>query len=121
MTPQFSEAYERIHETAQKKGVDLNDKDEFNRLAKSLDFDADQRRILQVRHQMNKKLGANEQFLGNGMTKDNNADNPITPFGPAQEGQQFGPVETFTLDKNPQTLGKLEKAGIVTRIPLNNA
>ncbi|KAA1160220.1 hypothetical protein EU508_10785 [Pseudoalteromonas fuliginea] len=77
--------------------------------------------ILQVRHQMNKKLGANEQFLGNGMTKDNNTDNPITPFGPEQEGQQFGPVETFTLDKNPRTLGTLEKAGIVTRIPLNNA
>lgn len=121
MTPQFSESYEQIYKTALEKDVNLDRKEDFNDLASDLGFDADQRRILQVRHQMNKRLGANEQFLGNGMTKDNNTDNPITPFGPAQEGQQFGPVETFTLDKNPQTLGKLEKAGIVTRIPLNNA
>ena len=113
--------YEQSYKTALEKDVNLDRKEDFNDLASDLGFDADQRRILQVRHQMNKRLGANEQFLGNGMTKDNNTDNPITPFGPAQEGQQFGPVETFTLDKNPQTLGKLEKAGIVTRIPLNNA
>ena len=53
------------------------------------------------------------------MTKDNNADNPVTPFGPAKIEQSYGPVEAFTYDKNPQTLGKLVKAHIVTRIPLN--
>ena len=74
-----------------------------------------------MRHQMNKKLGANEQFLGNGMTKDNTANNPVTPFGEPKTGQDYGPLETFTYDKNPQTLGKLEKDGIVTRIPLNKS
>ena len=62
--------------------------------------------------------GANEQFLGNGMTKDNTVKNPVTPFGKPRAGQDYGPVETFTYDKNPQTLGKLEQEGIVTRISL---
>lgn len=121
MTPEYSQAYEQIHNTAQQDGINLNDKDMFNEHAKSLGFDENQRHILRVRHQMGQKLGANEQFLGNGMTKDNTADNPVTPFGEPQVGQDYGPLETFTYDKNPQTLGKLEQAGIVTRIPLNNA
>lgn len=121
MTPEYSEAYEHIHGTAKRKGVDLNNKQQFNKHAKSLGFDEDQTVLLDMRHQMNKKLGANEQFLGNGMTKDNTANNPVTPFGEPKTGQDYGPLETFTYDKNPQTLGKLEKDGIVTRIPLNKS
>jgi hypothetical protein len=121
MTPEYSKAYEHIHTTAQQDGIDLNNKQQFNEHAKSLGFDEDQRRLLRVRHQMNKQLGANEQFLGNGMTKDNTANNPVTPFGEPKAGQDYGPLETFTYDKTPQTLGKLEQAGIVTRIPLNKA
>ncbi|MDP4536227.1 hypothetical protein Q3O60_08510 [Alkalimonas collagenimarina] len=52
------------------------------------------------------------------MTKDNTVEYTETPFGTASPAKHFGPVETFTFDKNPQTLLKLEQAGIVTRITL---
>ncbi|MBL4826906.1 MAG: PAAR domain-containing protein [Spongiibacteraceae bacterium] len=121
MSPEYSEAYEQVISIAKDEGVDLNDKDEFNDFTSELGFDKDQRSLLRVRHTMYKNLGANEQFLGNGMTKDNNAANITTPFGESQISQSYGPVETFTYDKNPQTLAQLETDGIVTRIPLNNA
>ncbi|MDP4536225.1 hypothetical protein Q3O60_08500 [Alkalimonas collagenimarina] len=52
------------------------------------------------------------------MTKDNTVQYAETPYGTASPAKHYGPVETFTYDKNPQTLLKLEQAGIVTRIPL---
>jgi hypothetical protein len=55
-----------------------------------------------------------------GLTNDINADNAFTPFGPVQEDTGYGIVEVFTYDKNPQTLGDLEKKTILRRIPLNN-
>lgn len=120
MTEEYSQGYEHIVHTAKQDGVNLDNKQKFNKHAKNLGFDDDMRHILRVRHQMNNILGANEQFLGNGMTKDNTAKNPVTPFGAPKTGQVYGPIETFTYDKNPKTLGVLERAGIVTRIPLKS-
>ena len=120
MTPQYSKSYEQVVQAAHENKYNLNDKKDFNALTESMAFDKEQAQILSVRHQINKKLGANEHFLGNGMTKNNTAKNPVTPFGEPKQGQSYGPLETFTYDKNPQTLGKLEQAGILTRIPLNN-
>ncbi len=91
------------------------------RVVASIQDDKEQGRLLKVRHQMNKKLGANEHFLGNGMTKDITNMNDITPFGTPDESQDYGPLETFTYDKNPETLAKLEQLGTITRITLNNA
>ncbi len=120
MTEEYSQGYERIITIAAELKLNLNDKRQFNKAAKNLGFDEDMRHILRVRHQMNNTLGANEQFLGNGMTKDNTATNLVTPFGEPKTGQAYGPIETFTYDKNPKTLGVLERAGIVTRIPLKS-
>ena len=121
MTAEYSQFYEQVVNIAREQDVNLDDKDDRDDLAADLGLSKEQRRLLHVRHTMASKLGANEQFLGNGMTKDNNAENSETPFDPAKAGFNYGPLETFTYDKNPQTLGKLETAGIVTRIPLNNA
>ena len=118
MTPEYSEYYEQVVKTANSHDIDLNDKDDFNDLAADLKFDKNQRSLLQVRHSLNKKIGANEQFLGNGLANDKTANNPETPFGPAKSGYGYGPVETFSYDKNPKTLSNLEQAGIVTRISL---
>ncbi|MBQ1783512.1 MAG: hypothetical protein II007_07655 [Gammaproteobacteria bacterium] len=54
-------------------------------------------------------------FLGNGLTKDTAVHYAETPFATINQSIQYGPVETFTRDKNPRTLGELERAGIVTR------
>ncbi|MCP4324035.1 MAG: hypothetical protein GY787_19685 [Alteromonadales bacterium] len=44
------------------------------------------------------KLGRNEDFLGNGLTKNNNP----------KVKQEFGIVETLTLERTPQTLAALK-------------
>ncbi len=119
MTEEYSRHYERVYQAAEADGVNLNDDDQFNELAKTLGFDDDEINLLKVRHKLKNKTGANEQFLGNGMTKDNSVEYAETPFGQASPHKHYGPVETFTFDKNPQTLLKLEQAGIVTRIPLS--
>jgi hypothetical protein len=119
LTPEYSEYYEQLVNTSREQGYDLDNKRQFNDLTKELGFDENQVDLLSIRHQMKQVLGANEQFLGNGMTRDNTAENPEPPFGEPKALQAYGPVETFTYDKNPMTLGQLEKAGIVTRIGLN--
>lgn len=118
MTEEYSRHYERVFQAAEADGINLNDDDQFNELTKDLGFDEDESKLLQVRHRFNQNLGANEQFLGNGMTKDNTVEYAETPFGSASPAKHYGPVETITVDKNPQTLLQLEKAGIITRIQL---
>jgi len=54
------------------------------------------------------------------MTNDINADNAFTPFGPVQEDTGYGIVEVFTYDKQPRTLGELERHNVLCRIPLTN-
>lgn len=119
MTEEYSRHYERVYQAAETDGVNLNDGKQFNELASELGFDEDEINLFKVRHKLKNKTGANEQFLGNGMTKDNTVEYSETPFGSASPAKHYGPVETFTYDKNPQTLLKLEQAGIVTRIPLS--
>ncbi|MDP4536223.1 PAAR domain-containing protein [Alkalimonas collagenimarina] len=119
MTEEYSHHYERVYQSAEVKGINLNDEKQFNELAKDLGFDEDEINLLEVRHKLKNSTGANEQFLGNGMTKDNTMQYEETPYGTASPDKHYGPVETYTYDKNPQTLLKLEQAGIVTRIPLS--
>ena len=121
MNDAYGREYERMVQSAKDKKVNLNRDEDFQDFADSLGLDAAQAELFEARHQMKKKLGANEQFLGNGLTNDKSANNPATPLGEARVGCGYGAVETFTYDKNPQTLGKLEKLGILERIPLNKA
>lgn len=79
-------------------------------------FTDSQADTLRTRHQMAQRLGANEHFLGNGVTKDISVDYANTPFGEMDEDIEYGPCETFTWDKNPQTLGKLEQEGAILRL-----
>lgn len=119
MTEEYSRHYERVFNLAQEQKVNLNIPEDFIDFAQELGFDEDEINLLKVRHKLKNKTGANEQFLGNGMTKDNTVSYEETPYGSASPAKHYGPVETFTFDKNPQTLLKLEQAGIVTRIPLS--
>ncbi|MBQ1783510.1 MAG: PAAR domain-containing protein [Gammaproteobacteria bacterium] len=120
MTPEYSQHYEQVKQEADARGVDMDDPDDLKNLCMDLGLNSDQARRLGVRHQLNQQLGANEHFLGNGLTKDTAVHYPETPFGAIDQSIQYGPVETFTRDKNPRTLGELERVGIVTRIPLTS-
>lgn len=53
--------------------------------------------LMGLRHKMSKKLGANEQLLRNGMSKDNSADNPVPPFSEPKKSQYYGPLETISI------------------------
>ncbi len=116
MTPDFSRYYEQVKISAEEEGTDIKKQKQFNEYCQELDFTQSQAKTLAVRHQIEQRLGANEHFLGNGVTRDINVSYDTTPFGDVDDDVEYGPPETFTWDKNPQTLGTLEEAGAIKRI-----
>lgn len=120
MTPEYSFYYEMLMVSAKKDGVNLGKQKEFIEYCHKLDFTPSQIDVLRVRYQMDQGLGANEEFLGNGVTKDRNVEYDKTPFGDIDPNLDYGPCETFTWDKNPQTLGELEQLGAISRIKIGN-
>lgn len=116
MTPEFSRYYEQVKVSAEEEGIKLKKQEDFIEYYQVLGFTPSQTDTLDVRHQIEQGLGANEHFLGNGLTKDINVEYEATPFGCIDDNEEYGPPETFTWDKNPQTLGTLEKAGAIKRI-----
>ncbi|CCN71521.1 putative PAAR repeat-containing protein (modular protein) [Vibrio nigripulchritudo SFn118] len=121
MTPEFSQYYEKVHESAAQDGISLDNVRQFNDFCHELEFTPSQIDNLDVRYKMHQGLGANEHFLGNGLTKDITVGYDQTPFGDINDDIEYGVCETFTWDKNPQTLGKLEKAGEIIRVPLKSS
>jgi len=118
MEPEYSFKYEAVRKAADKKGIELIKPDDVVKQARELGFSDEEQENLMIRFMLDKKLGANEQFLGNGLTNDVNADNVFTPFGPAFNDRNYGVAEVFTYDRNPQTLKELEANGLLKRIPL---
>jgi uncharacterized Zn-binding protein involved in type VI secretion len=116
LTPEFSRYYEQVKISSENDGAKLNKQEDFIEYCQELGFTPCQAKTLAVRSQIQQGLGANEHFLGNGVTKDNSVLYEKTPFGHIDEGLEYGPCETFTWDKNPQTLGKLEQEGAIMRI-----
>jgi hypothetical protein len=116
MTPEFSRYYEQVKISAEEEGIDIKKQKQFSEYCQELGFTPSQTDTLDIRHQIEQRLGANEHFLGNGVTKDINVTYGTTPYGDIDDDVEYGPPETFTWDKNPQTLGTLEKAGAIKRI-----
>ncbi|MGF1726980.1 hypothetical protein [Photobacterium nomapromontoriensis] len=115
-TPEFSGYYERVMVSAEQDGVDLKKQKELIEYCQEIGFTPSQSDTLRTRHQIEQGLGANVHFLGNGVTKDISVEYNQTPFGEMDDALEYGPCETFTWDKNPQTLGKLEDEGAIMRI-----
>ena len=59
--------------------------------------------LFKTRLKLHDKLGSNEEFLGNGLTKN--------LIGSAD--QQYGVVETFTFEHTPQNLATLKDNGAI--------
>lgn len=111
MTPEYSREYERLVHASNEMHYDLNDEEQLTKFASEIGLSPEERKLLKTRQAINEELGANEMFLGNGLTKDANA----------PEGElRYGLVETFTYDKKPMPLGELESQGVLKRIPLNS-
>ena len=108
MSAEYSKTYEVLHSTAKQDGYDLGDPEQSLGFAQKHGLTEDDTQRLLVRHRINKTYGANEHFLGNGLTKDiNSADG-------------LGTIETFSLDKKPDTLSNLEQMGVISRIQLTS-
>jgi hypothetical protein len=97
MTPEYNEEYAAHMGEFNRGGWDLTEEDDVSGYADEKLTSADDVARFETRAQIQRRLGANEEFTGDGTTKNllNN-------------GSQCGVVETFTYDKNPQTLAKLE-------------
>ena len=69
------------------------------------------RSAFSARQHFNSQLGANEHFLGNGLTKQKPAKGH-----PATHGKKYGAVEAITLERNPPTIGARLDSGSAKRI-----
>ncbi|MFL1467897.1 hypothetical protein [Marinobacter sp. HN1S83] len=101
MTPEYQAKYEKLVE-----GMgDMEWKDADARRAFLLDegLDAEQIKIFETRLKIQNDTGANQHFLGNGLTKHTAL---------SQDGKVVhGALETYTLERNPQTFHTMTNGG----------
>ncbi|HET8802751.1 MAG TPA: hypothetical protein VFN01_16400, partial [Marinobacter sp.] len=101
MTPEYQAKYERLVEGME----DAEWKDADIRRAFLLDegLDAEQIRSFETRFKIQNETGANQYFLGNGLTKHMKL---------SRDGKVVhGAVETYTVEKNPQTFQTMTNGG----------
>lgn len=120
MTPEYSQEYERLKKMVKERGIDLNDEIDRENFPKALGMTPKEKKLFDTRMDVDDLTGANEHFLGNGLTRNTSLDEPVPLFGIIKPDQQYGAVEVFTHDKNPQTLGKLESLGLLKRIKMTS-
>jgi len=110
MTPEFQTKYAEQYQTAvdQKYLPDLWSKDTagFNKYLKSTGMLEEERNIMLKRMQMHDKIGNNQEYLGNGLTKDLNPNS----------ANEFGAVETLNFERREVNLKQLQDAGAINII-----
>lgn len=106
MTPEYNGEYAEQMVAFQADGGCIDKPEDIVRYADAnFSNDAD-KKYFGTRAKIHARLGANEHYTGDGTTKSLIAGCP----------NECGVVETFTYDKNPQTLGQLEANGSAKRI-----
>ena len=108
MTPEYSEKYQSLVSESKQYGLKLENDDDLQEFLKISELPSHDAGLLELRQKINNSYGANDQYLGTGLTKNVNS-----PDG-------MGAVETYSLDKRPGELLELEKAGVIKRIQLNS-
>ena len=93
--PGYAKVYAKAYETAKNKGVDIKDSIEIDAFSNNYFSDQDASDLFKARVEIQTRLGANEYFTGNG----------ITAYTGKECSNTYGVVESFTYDKNPQTIG----------------
>ncbi len=106
MTPKYNQEYAEHIVGFKEDGLSI-DKEKDIQLYADTNFTNDtDKENFESRIKIHERLGANEHYTGDGTTK-----NLI-----AGCSNECGVMETFTYDKNPQTLGQLETGGSAKRI-----
>ncbi len=100
---EFQEKYSTLYKQAEKQGIDLWDEQDRAAFEPTLIKNGIDPKDFENRIRLHGTLGSNEDFLGNGVTK-----NLID-----SSSNQYGVVETFTFDTSPQKLSTLEEKGAI--------
>jgi hypothetical protein len=102
MTPGYQERYRKLVEgmgDAEWESIKVR-----NEYLLERGLDDKQIREFETRFAIHDETGANEHFLGNGLTRHTELS--------SENDTVFGAVETFTLEKNPQTFHTMTNGGI---------
>ena len=107
MTPEFQAAYALHYQAAVESG-DLpdpwsRDTAAFGKYLQSTGMQQEERELFLTRMEMHDQIGNNQDYLGNGLTKDINPDSP----------NAFGAVETLNFERNIINLQELHDAGAI--------
>jgi hypothetical protein len=97
----YSDEYARAMEVAKNKGIDINNPKQLKDFNNHHFSDASSGELFKARATIQNELGANEYFTGNG----------LTAYTGRECDNAYGTVETFTFDKNPQTIGNMMSDG----------
>ncbi|WP_220720742.1 hypothetical protein [Agarivorans litoreus] len=111
MTPEFSAKFNKdVTALNQVKEHGVWDKELQNLMFKDGNFSEYDKKLFENRLALYKEAGANEHWLGNGLTKNMNNPNGNTPHGI---------LETFSYDKNPDTFSTMQNNGTVQLVELS--
>ena len=105
MTPEYNKVYAEHVTQFNARNLDIKSDKDIQDYSEEIFTSSKDRQQFETRANIHRKLGANECFRGDGTTEN------LLPGK-----QQCGVMETFTYDKNPQTLSALENSSSAKRI-----
>ena len=105
-TAEYQKKYNQLYGEADELGMDVWSKKGMEDFTDLLENRGDNSELFEQRVTLHRKLGSNEDFLGNGLTK-----NLIK-----KTDNKYGVVETFTFEHTPQNLAALKESGAITVI-----
>ena len=111
MTPEFQSEYSSHYKDAQKSGIfdgkDAWNSENFGEHLDTTDLSNSAKDLMKQRFEMHETIGNNDDYLGNGLTKNNN---------PAVN-QEYGVVETLNFERNEVNLSQLDQNNAITILP----
>lgn len=108
MTPKYNQEYAEHMKQFKTAGGSIDKQKDINDYVDANFHNDADKACFEARIKIHERLGANENYTGDGTTK-----NLI-----AGCENKCGVMETFTYDKSPQTLGQLEASGSAKRISM---
>lgn len=105
MTPEYNQVYAAHMTSFEESGLDVRKEKDISDYANNSFNTQEDITLFKTRAAIHKEMGANQHFTGDGTTKNL-----------LDAGGNCGVMETLTLDKNPQTLAKLESSNGAKRL-----
>lgn len=109
MTPEFQAEYSKHYKAADKSGAFEKkwSAGNFEKYLDTTDLSAADKKLMKQRFQMHGTIGNNEDYLGNGLTKNNNP----------EVSQEYGAVETLNFERKEINLDQLNQSNALKIIP----